>query len=81
VHGGGARLPRALTEVWLDLTISRRGACLAVTSVPLRVAAGERSVVLHDTPTDATGAAGTRLARLPVVGPGHLGGGAGAYNR
>jgi len=57
----------ATTEVWLDVTISQRGTALAVAPVPFRVAAGERSVVLHEKPTDPTGAAGARLACLPVT--------------
>ena len=57
----------ATTEVWLDVTISKRGTGISVASVPFRVAPGERSVVLHEKPTDPTGAAGTRLACLPVT--------------
>jgi len=32
-----------------------------------RLTAGERSVVLHEKPTDPTGAAGARLPCLPVT--------------
>ena len=55
------------TEVWLDITIDD-GAGTATASVPFVPLAGQRSVVVHAMETDHhTGAAGARLACLPVV--------------
>lgn len=55
------------TEVWLDLTVDD-GAATTATSVPFVPVAGARSVVIHAVATDhLTGAAGARLACLPVV--------------
>ena len=55
------------TEVWLDLTVDD-GAATTATSVPFVPVAGARSVVIHAVATDHhTGAAGPRLACLPVV--------------
>ena len=55
------------TEVWLDLTVDD-GAGTATASVPFVPLPGERSVVVHALATDHhTGAAGPRLACLPVV--------------
>lgn len=58
----------ARTEVWLDFTVGRRGQARAVARVPFGVAPGAaRSVVVHADPTTpVTGAAGARLACLPV---------------
>lgn len=55
------------TEVWLDLTLTGAGAGTSVASVPFTPAPGARSVVIHALPTDPAGAAGPRLACLPVV--------------
>lgn len=55
------------TEVWLDLTVDD-GAATSTASVPFVPLAGTRSVVVHALGTDHhTGAAGARLACLPVV--------------
>lgn len=58
----------AQTEVWLDFTVTPSGVGRSVARVPFVPVAGERSVVIHALPTDpVTGAAGARLACLPVV--------------
>ena len=55
------------TEVWLDFTVDD-GAGTSTASVPFVPLPGTRSVVVHATETDHhTGAAGARLACLPVV--------------
>ncbi len=54
-------------EVWLDLTLDRHGRGRSLAVVPFVPEPGARSVVLHAMPTDPSGAAGTRLACLPVV--------------
>ncbi len=55
------------TEVWLDVTVDD-GAGTATASVPFVPLPGSRSVVVHALATDHhTGAAGARLACLPVV--------------
>ncbi|HYN66604.1 MAG TPA: hypothetical protein VES93_06920 [Ornithinibacter sp.] len=55
------------TEMWLDITVDD-GAGTATASVPFVPLAGTRSVVVHALETDHhTGAAGARLACLPVV--------------
>lgn len=55
------------TEVWLDFTVDATGSADAATVVPFTPIAGARSVVIHAAPTNpATGAAGARLACLPV---------------
>lgn len=55
------------TEVWLDLHVDG-GAATSTASVPFLPAPGPRSVVIHALQTDHhTGAAGPRLACLPVV--------------
>ena len=55
------------TEVWLDFTVDD-GAGTATASVPFVPLPGTRSVVVHAMETDHhPGAAGARLACLPVV--------------
>ncbi|HEX6916987.1 MAG TPA: hypothetical protein VF140_02845 [Phycicoccus sp.] len=55
------------TEVWLDLHVED-GAATSTASVPFVPLPGARSVVVHAKETDhSTGAAGERLACLPVV--------------
>ena len=55
------------TEVWLDFTVEDDGTGYAVARVPFEPKAGDRSVVIHQEPTDeTTGVAGPRLACLPV---------------
>jgi hypothetical protein len=55
------------TEVWLDFTVSPDGSGDATAVVPFVPVPGNRAVVIHAEHTDpATGAAGSRLACLPV---------------
>ena len=55
------------TEVWLDFTVTAGGTAQAGTAVPFTPLPGNRSVVIHQDPTDHhTGTAGPRLACLPV---------------
>lgn len=56
------------TEIWLDVTVGVDGSAAASSTVPFVVAPGAaQSLVIHALPTDALGAAGTRMACLPVV--------------
>jgi superoxide dismutase, Cu-Zn family len=56
------------TEVWLDFTVNPAGDATAIATVPFVPTAGTRSVVIHRDPTDHhSGAAGPRLACLPVT--------------
>jgi len=55
------------TEIWLDFTVSPAGAGNAMTVVPFTPLPGNRSVVIHEKPTDHHGAAGQRLACLPLA--------------
>lgn len=56
-----------LTEVWLDVTLTRGGTARSVADVPFHVPPGSAgSVVVHQLPTQPDGAAGPRLACLPV---------------
>lgn len=56
------------TEVWLDFMVTKGGTARVETSVPFAPRAGIRSIVIHQDPTnDHTGAAGARLACLPVA--------------
>jgi hypothetical protein len=54
------------TEVWLDFTVTPGGTGHASARVPFVPAPGERSIVIHQEPTDDHGVAGPRLACLPV---------------
>jgi Cu/Zn superoxide dismutase len=54
------------TEIWLDFTVSPTGAGNALTAVPFTPQSGNRSIVIHEKPTDHHGAAGSRLACLPL---------------
>ncbi len=55
------------TEVWLDFTVTRGGSATAVAHVPFTIAPGAAgAIVLHQSPTDHSGAAGPRLACLPM---------------
>ncbi|TCO42278.1 Cu/Zn superoxide dismutase [Kribbella antiqua] len=56
----------ATTEIWLDFTVTPGGTGYASTTVPFIPLPGDRSVVIHQEPTDPNGAAGPRLACLPV---------------
>ena len=58
----------ASTEVWLDFTVSPTGAGNAMTVVRFTPRPGDRSIVIHEKPTDHHGTAGARLACLPVSG-------------
>ncbi len=55
------------TEVWLDFTVNRHRVGRSTTTVPFTPVPGARSVVIHAEPTSETGAAGPRMACLPVV--------------
>lgn len=55
------------TEIWLDSTVGEDGKAESATTVKWRPLAGERSVVFHSLPTADSGAAGDRLACIPVV--------------
>lgn len=63
-HGGGVS---ATTEVWLDFEV-RGSTGVAVADVPFAIPeGGAHSIVIHAAPTNpATGAAGARLACLPL---------------
>jgi Cu/Zn superoxide dismutase len=54
------------TEVWLDFTVTPGGTGDAYAGVPFVPVPGERAIVIHQNPTDDHGAAGPRLACLPV---------------
>jgi hypothetical protein len=55
-------------EVWLDFTATRGGEGRATAVVPFVPVHGARSVVIHEMATNhGTGAAGGRLACMPVV--------------
>jgi Cu/Zn superoxide dismutase len=55
------------TEVWLDFKANSDGDSTIKVTVPFIPEEGERSIVIHDLPTDpATGKAGDRLACLPL---------------
>lgn len=61
-------VPDARHEIWLDFTVDRHGVGRARTVVPFVPAHGTRSIVVHEMATDHhTGAAGARLACMPVV--------------
>jgi Cu/Zn superoxide dismutase len=60
--------PSPATELWLDVTIQSRGWATAATTVAFTVPqGGAGSIVVHARPTDRTGAAGDRLACLPLA--------------
>jgi hypothetical protein len=55
------------TEIWLDFVVDAHGRAKSEAHVEFVIPAGDASaVVIHALPTDATGAAGGRLACLPV---------------
>lgn len=55
------------TEVWLDFTVDATGAGDSSSVVRFDLVPGTRSVVIHENRTDpTTGAAGPRIACLPV---------------
>ena len=65
-NAGGA--PSPTTEVWLDFTILGNGSAYATTTVPFVIPPGAAmSVVIHAAPTAPGGAAGARIACLPVA--------------
>lgn len=59
------------TEVWFDLVPDEEGVAFDETTVPFRPVDpdGVMSVVIHELPTDATGAAGPRQACFPLSVP------------
>jgi hypothetical protein len=56
----------AQTEVWLDFTVSRTGSGSARAVVPFVPRPGNRSIVIHQDPTDHHGVAGPRVACVPL---------------
>lgn len=59
--------PSPTTEVWLDFTVLPGGVAVSRTTVPFVIPEGAaQSVGIHAAPTDNTGAAGARMACLPV---------------
>jgi Cu/Zn superoxide dismutase len=56
----------ATTEVWLDFTTTAGGTGHASAEVPFVPQPGNRAIVIHQDPTAPDGAAGPRLACLPV---------------
>ena len=55
------------TEVWLDFTLSGHGRGYSSVTVGFTIPTGEAaSIVIHEMATDPSGAAGARLACLPV---------------
>ena len=55
-------------EVWLDFTVLPGGYGYAIATVPFQIEEGDaQSVVIHALPTAPGGAAGSRLACLPVL--------------
>jgi Cu/Zn superoxide dismutase len=59
--------PSPTSEVWLDFTVLPGGVAVSRTTVPFVIPAGAaQSVVIHAAPTDTSGAAGARMACLPV---------------
>lgn len=63
-HGGGVS---AETEVWLDFTVTGGGTGHATAVVPFAIpAGGAQSIVIHALPTAPNGAAGARLACIPL---------------
>lgn len=67
VDGVVPQVVDATTEVWLDFTVRPNGSARSVAVVPFVPTSGTRSIVIHAMPTDPAGAAGARLACLPVV--------------
>lgn len=59
--------PSPTSEVWLDFTVLPGGVAVSRTTVPFVIPeGGAQSVVIHALPTDTGGAAGARMACLPV---------------
>lgn len=59
--------PSPSTEVWLDFVIRPSGRAHALAIVPFHIEpGGARSIVIHALPTAPGGAAGPRLACLPM---------------
>ena len=64
-NAGGEASPE--TEVWLDFRVTRGGTGHATAVVPFAIAPGTaHSIVIHALPTDPSGAAGARLACIPL---------------
>lgn len=55
------------TEIWLDLTVDKRGRGRSRSDVTFTIPSGEaQSIVIHELPTDPSGGAGPRLACIPI---------------
>ncbi len=55
------------SEVWLDFTVTKGGTGHATAVVPFEIAPGDaNSIMIHTDPTGPTGAAGARLACIPL---------------
>jgi superoxide dismutase, Cu-Zn family len=66
-HYNSGGPPSPSTEVWLDFTIQPNGSAYSTTTVPFVIPpGGAMSVVVHAAPTAPGGAAGARIACLPV---------------
>lgn len=66
-HYNAGGPPSPTTEVWLDFKVRTGGYGFAVATVPFQIQEGAaQSVVIHAQPTDPNGAAGARMACLPV---------------
>jgi Cu/Zn superoxide dismutase len=66
-HFAAGAPPSPMTEVWLDLAVQPDGWGTAWALAPFEIpAGGARSIVLHAQPTDEKGAAGDRLACIPL---------------
>jgi hypothetical protein len=63
-HGGGVSEE---TEVWLDFTVTSGGTGHATAVVPFAIPeGGAAAIVIHENPTDPSGAAGARIACIGV---------------
>ncbi len=55
------------TEVWLDMTVGKRGKARSRAYVDFLIPDGEaQSIVIHEMPTDPDGGAGSRLACISI---------------
>ncbi len=64
-NAGGGVSPE--TEVWLDFTVRSNGTARAKARVSFEIPPGAAmSIVIHESPTAPDGAAGARLACLPL---------------
>jgi hypothetical protein len=66
-HYNTGATPSPQSEVWLDFTVLPGGVAVSQTVVPFEIPpGGAGAVVIHALPTGAGGAAGGRIACLPV---------------